>query len=109
MRGRPNVKGVGGQDSATSEKQMMSAALVLATVNAPYSEQLDAQGLAYCLQDQTAAKAMPGHMSSFFGEVKPALQIDFALQFNITHAELAAAANAFAIYTGQRYPLAAGV
>jgi hypothetical protein len=88
-------------------KKMMSPALVLATVNAPYSEQLDAQGLAYCLQDQTAAKAMPGHMSSFFGEVKPALQIDFALLFNITHAELAAAAKAFAIYTGECYPLAA--
>jgi hypothetical protein len=85
----------------------MTAALVLATVNAPYSEQLDAQSLAYCLLDQAAAKAKPGHMSSFFGEVKPAHQLDFADTFHITHAELSAAAKAFAVYTGESYPLAA--
>jgi hypothetical protein len=86
---------------------MMSTALVLATVNVPYSEQLDAQGLAYCLHDQAAAKAVPGHMSSFFGEVQPALQVDFAHLFNITDAELVAAAKAFAMYSGESYPLAA--
>jgi hypothetical protein len=86
---------------------MMSPALVLTTVNAPYSEQLDAQGLAHCLLDQSAAKAMPGHMSSFFGEVSPALQVYFAHLFNITDAELVAAAKAFAMYTGESYPLAA--
>lgn len=86
---------------------MMTAALVLATVNAPYSEQLDAQTLANCLLDQAAAKAVPGHMSSFFGEVKPALQIEFAHLFNITDAELVAAAKAFATYSGEAYPLAA--
>jgi hypothetical protein len=91
----------------TTVKQMMSPALVLATVNAPYSEQLDAQGLAHCLLDQAAAKAVPGHMSSFFDEVEPALQIDFAHLFNITHAELVAAAKAFATYSGESYPLAA--
>ena len=61
----------------------MAPALVLATINAPYSEKLDAQGLAHCLLDPTAAKAAAGPMSSFFGEVKPALQIDFAGQFRI--------------------------
>jgi hypothetical protein len=86
---------------------MMSPALVLTTVNAPYSEQLDAQQLAHCLLDQTAAKAVPGHMSSFFGEVEPALQIDFAHLFNITDAELVTAAKAFAMYSGESYPLAA--
>jgi hypothetical protein len=86
---------------------MMSPALVLATVNAPYVEQLDAQGLAFCLLDQAAAKAKPGHMSSFFGEVAPALQVEFAHQFNITDAQLVAAAKAFAVYSGQSYPLAA--
>jgi hypothetical protein len=86
---------------------MMTSALVLATVNAPYREKLDAQGLANCLLDQAAAKAKPGHMSSFFGEVKPALQVEFASQFNITHAELVSAAKAFAAYSGQSYPLAA--
>jgi hypothetical protein len=85
----------------------MAPALVLGTVNAPYSEKLDALGLAHCLLDHAAAKAKPGHMSSFFGEVKPALQTDFAHQFDITDAELAAAAKAFAEYSGQSYPLAA--
>jgi hypothetical protein len=86
---------------------MMSPALVLTTVNAPYSVPLDASGLAHCLLDQAAAQAIPGHMSSFFGEVSPALQIDFAQQFNVNHAQLVAAAKAFAAYSGESYPLAA--
>jgi hypothetical protein len=80
--------------------------LVLATVNAPYREQLDAQRLAKCLRDHAAAKAKPGHVSSFFGEVTPELQIAFARLFGISHAELAAAAKAFALYSGESYPLA---
>jgi hypothetical protein len=86
---------------------MMNVALVLTTVNAPYSEQLDAQGLAHCLLDQTAAKAVPGHMSSFFGEVTPALQVGFANMFDITTPQLIAAAKAFATYSGESYPLTA--
>jgi hypothetical protein len=86
---------------------MKSPALVLATVNAPYSQQLDAQGLVHCLLDQAAAKAVPGHMSSFFGEVEPALQVGFAHLFDITDTELMAAAKAFAKYSGESYPLAA--
>ena len=81
--------------------------LVLTTVNAPYSEKLDEQGLAHCLIDQDAAKAMPGHMSSFFGEVKPSLQAEFAHHFNISDEQLAIAAKSFAAYSGQSYPLAA--
>jgi len=83
-----------------------TTALVLATVNAPYREQLDAQGLAKCLRDHAAAKAKPGHVSSFFGEVTPELQVAFARLFGISHAELAAAAKAFALYSGESYPLA---
>lgn len=86
---------------------MNSAVLVLTTVNAPYSEQLDAPTLANCLIDQTAAKAKPGHMSSFFGEVDPALQSRFAESFGISHAALVTAAKAFADYSGESYPLAA--
>ena len=85
----------------------MSATLVLTTVNAPYSKQLDAQGLAACLLDPEAAKAAPGHMSSFFGEVSLKLQIEFASSSSITEQQLAAAAKAFAIYSGESYPLAA--
>lgn len=86
---------------------MTTIALVLATVNAPHKEHLDAQSLAHCLIDHAAAKAVPGHMSSFFGEVEPELQLDFAHQFSITDAQLIAAAKAFAQYSGESYPLAA--
>ena len=85
----------------------MSFALVLATVNAPYSKQLDAHQLAHCLQDQAAAKAVPGHMSAFFGEVDPALQLGFAALFGISELQLKTAAKAFASYSGESYPLAA--
>ena len=81
--------------------------LVLATVNAPYVRQLNAQDLANCLKDHNAAKANPAHMSSFLGDVEPGLQIDFATQFGISKAQLAAAARAFAAYSGGTYPHAA--
>ena len=86
---------------------MNSPALVLTTVNAPYSTQLSAQELVYCLLDHTAAKAMPGPMSSFFGDVKPEQQLAFAAFFDIPYSELVAAAKAFADYSGASYPLAA--
>jgi hypothetical protein len=85
----------------------MSPALVLTTVNAPHSKQLNAQQLADCLKNQAEAKAAPGHMSVFFGEVDPALQLAFANLFEITEPELVAAAKAFAAYSGASYPLAA--
>src|SRR5205814_6302552 len=97
----------GSGQKASRLQQMINTTLVLTTVNAPYSEQLDAQTLAYCLCDQTAAKAKPGHMSSFFGEVDPALQLAFAESFNISHSALVTAAQAFAEYSGESYPLAA--
>jgi len=87
--------------------KQMSPALVLATVNAPYSTKLDALDLAHCLLDPAAAKAVPGHMSTFFGEVKPALQVGFASMFGITELQVSAAAKAFATYSGESYPLAA--
>jgi hypothetical protein len=86
---------------------MKNHALVLATVNAPYSKQLDAPALAHCLADPSAAKANPGHMSSFFGEVDPSLQVGFAESFNISYAALVTAAKTFAEYSGESYPLAA--
>lgn len=57
--------------------------------------------------DQAAVKAMPGHMSSFFGEVKPALQQAFAELYGISKLQLVSAAKAFAGYSGESYPLAA--
>jgi hypothetical protein len=85
----------------------MSSALVLTTINAPHSKQLDAQELAFCLLNPEAARSAPGHMSSFFGEVPPKLQIEFASSWDITEQQLAAAAKAFAKYSGESYPLAA--
>ena len=85
---------------------MVSPVIVLTTVNAPYSEQLDAQALAHCLLDQDAAKQAAGHMFSFFGDVEPALQLEFAHLFNISDEQLFFSAKAFAEYTGGSYPLA---
>jgi hypothetical protein len=86
---------------------MNGPVLVLSTINAPYSDKLDARALVHCLLDPAAAKAACGPMSSFFGEIKPEQQIAFAEMHGITHAQLVAAAKAFAAYSGQTYPLAA--
>jgi hypothetical protein len=86
---------------------MIDPVMVLTTINAPYSQQLSAQELVRCLRDHAAARAVPGHMSSFFGEVDPKLQLAFADLFGISHSELKAAARAFSSYSGESYPLAA--
>ena len=80
---------------------------VLTTVNAPYSKKLDAPTLAHCLTHPEAAKAWPGQMSAFFGEVAPELQKALAGAFHISEAELVTAAKTFAQFSGESYPLAA--
>lgn len=85
----------------------MNADLILTTVNAPYRKQLTARELADCLLDPAAARAVPGHMSAFFGEVDPSLQTGFAEAYGISRLQLAASAKAFAAYSGESYPLAA--
>jgi len=82
-------------------------ASILTTVNAPYRKKLDAQALVRCLTHPEAARAAPGQMSVFFGEVPPELQKAFAKTFNVSEATLVAAAKAFAEYSGETYPLAA--
>lgn len=82
-------------------------ASVLTTVNAPYSKKLDAQTLAYCLTHPGTAKAWPGQMSAFFGEVTPELQKAFAAAFGISETELTDAAKIFAEFSGKSYPWAA--
>jgi hypothetical protein len=89
-----------------SSENMPNPALILTTVNAPYSKQLDADGLVHCLLDPAAAEDHPGHMASFFGEVDPNLQIEFAHQFNVTYEQLITAAQKFSKFSGQPYPLA---
>jgi hypothetical protein len=85
---------------------MKNLAPVLTTVNAPYCKQLSAQELAHCLSSPVDAKAVPGHMSTFFGEVEPNIQLAFADSFGIPATKLAQAAKAFAEYSGENYPLA---
>lgn len=85
----------------------MSMTLILTTVNAPYGEQLDGEALAHCLRVTSAAKSKPGHMSSFFGEVAPDAQKEFAARYGISEAALIKAARAFAKYSGESYPLIA--
>lgn len=86
---------------------MMNSALVLSTVNAPYSKKLSAQELAYCLVDHQKAKDFPGHISSFFSDVSPDLQLAFAALYEISEDDLVDAAKAFSNYSGQSYPLTA--
>ncbi len=85
---------------------MNNPALILTTVNAPHRRELYADELAQCLLDPAAAKVVPGHMSVFFGEVTPAVQIAFAASYDISTAQLVAAATTFAAYSGETYPLA---
>lgn len=82
-------------------------ASVLTTVNAPYSTTLDAVELAYCLTHPEAAQQHPGHMSTFFGEVPPDLQITFCEAAEITPAQHKTAMDTFAAYSGESYQIAA--
>jgi hypothetical protein len=84
-----------------------SFALVLTTVNAPYSKQLDGAGLAACLRDLALGKAYPGHVSSFLGEVPVEDQLAFAAEFGIGSGALRAFASEFAKWSGESYKLAA--
>lgn len=80
---------------------------VLTTVNAPYSMQLDDAALAHCLADLDLAKQYAGHVSTFLGEVSPALQVEFAAVHHIPVPDLKAFASAFSAWSGESYPLAA--
>jgi hypothetical protein len=95
-------------DGRTDEKKAMTmnATVVLMTVNSPYSEKLDGEELAYCVRNPSAAKSKPGHVSSFFSEVSPEDQKEFAAAFGISTPVLVEAAKKFARYSGETYPLA---
>lgn len=76
-------------------------------MNAPYSVQLEDAELAHSLSNLELAKQHPGHVSAFFGEVSPELQIAFALAHHIPVTDLKAFAAAFSAWSGESYPLAA--
>ena len=82
-------------------------ALVLTTVNAPYSEQLDGAALAQCLSDIELAKQYPGQVSSFLGEVPFEQQMAFAIAHQIAIDDLKAFAALFSAWSGETYKIAA--
>ena len=77
---------------------------VLTTVNAPYASNVDAAALALALRGRNISL---GQVASFLTEVPKAEQIAFAALHGVDQAELAAAASAFAAWSGQSVPLAA--
>jgi hypothetical protein len=82
-------------------------ALVLATVNAPYSEQLDGAALAHCLSDIDLAKQYPGQVSAFLGEVPVEQQMEFAAAHQLAVDDLKAFAAHFSAWPGESYQLVA--
>ena len=83
---------------------MSDSVLVLTTVNAAYSKKLDAGTRPLSAGPKCSQGRVWPHVI-VFGDVK--LQIAFAQIHGITHAQLVAAAKAFAAYSGQSYPFAA--
>ncbi|WP_159949971.1 hypothetical protein [Rhizobium sp. 18065] len=81
--------------------------LVLSTVNAPYSKKLDASALVTCILDAVQSKAAAGPMSSFFYEVSPKLQMEFAKAHGVSIAVLLNAAASFDAWSGQKSQLLA--
>lgn len=79
----------------------------LTTVNAPYSVQLDGQGLASCLLDIQIAKAHSGQVSAFLGEVPLQDQLEFADAYMISIEVLKSFAKSFSNWSGESYLLAA--
>jgi len=81
--------------------------LVLGTVNAPYSKKLDAMTLAQIILEPHKSKAAPGPMSSFFYDVSPKLQVEFAKAHGISVAALKSAAQFFDAWSGMKSKLVA--
>lgn len=79
--------------------------IVLATVNAPYSNKIDAETLANIISNPEAARLHAGPMSSFFYDVQPNLQIKFANAHQISTKKLKLAAKLFDRWSGMRSPL----
>jgi hypothetical protein len=77
--------------------------LVMATVNAPYSEKLDADTLAHYLAVPEEMELAAAHLGSFFYEVKVPLQKEFAKAHGISMTSLSAAAAHFDEYSGHTW------
>ncbi|MCV3765588.1 hypothetical protein [Rhizobium sp. TRM95796] len=77
--------------------------LILATVNASYSRKLSGEQVASLILDLERMKAMPGHAASFFYEVDPDLQRQFAGEHGISDERLARVAADFDNWTGRTW------
>lgn len=88
-------------------EKTFSPVTILTTVNAPFSDVLDAEQLTACLMNVTAAKLKPGHVSAFFGEVPLVDQVAFAKAKGIPLTLMIEVAKAFSAYSGETYPIAA--
>lgn len=80
--------------------------LVLSTVNAPYSKKLDAMTLVAMILEPAKSKAAAGPMSSFFYDVSPKLQLEFAKAHGISVECLEAASQFFDAWSGMKSKLA---
>jgi hypothetical protein len=79
-------------------------ALVLATVNAPCARKLDGVALAAAIRDGVLARLHAGPLSTFFYELSPALQRQFASGHGISDQALATAATTFSEWSGVTWP-----
>jgi hypothetical protein len=80
--------------------------IVLSKINAPHAEMMTAAELCACFFDIQKSKAWAGHVSSFYSEISPDLQVAFAAQNGIDKPALVSAAKEFAAWSGQSYEIA---
>jgi hypothetical protein len=81
--------------------------LVLSTVNASYSKKLDAMTLVQMILEPSRSKTAAGPMSSFFYDVSPKLQLEFAKAHGISVATLKTASQFFDAWSGMKSRLPA--
>lgn len=81
-------------------------ATALSKINAPFRAHVSADDVAACIQSVEMAQQRPGHMSSFFGELSPEIQLGFVNAMGIDRQALVAAARAFSKWSGERYEIA---
>jgi len=77
---------------------------LLAQVNAPFRDHLNASDLAAVLCDPEQAKAWPGHVSVFFGEVPSERRRDFFERHHLDSRKIDATRRAFQAWSGEILP-----
>jgi hypothetical protein len=80
--------------------------IVLSKINVPHAKMLSAEELCACFFDFEKSKTWAGHVSSFYSEISPDLQVAFAAQNGVDKPALVSAAKQFAAWSGQSYEIA---